>query len=93
MVTAFVLIDVAVDAVPEVAEQLVAIDGVTEVWSVAGRYDLIAKVRVRQNEELADVVAGGIDKVDGIENSETLIAFRAYGPDAVDAAFSVGEDL
>lgn len=93
MVTAFVLIDVAVDAVPEVAEQLVAIDGVAEVWSVAGRYDLIAKVRVRETEALADVVAGGIDKVAGIEDSETLIAFRAYSPDAVDTAFSVGEDL
>lgn len=93
MVSAFVLIDVAVDAVPEVAEQLVAIEGVTEVWSVAGRYDLIAKVRVRETDHLADVVAGGIDKVPGIENSETLIAFRAYGADAVDAAFSAGEDL
>jgi DNA-binding Lrp family transcriptional regulator len=93
VVTAFVLIDVTVDAVPEVAEQLVAIDGVSEVWSVAGRYDLIAKVRVRETEDLADVVAGAIDKVPGIRNSETLIAFRAYSPDAIDVAFSVGEDL
>lgn len=90
--TAFVLIDVTVDAVPEVAEQVVAVNGVTEVWSVAGRYDLIAKVRVRENEELADVVAGGIDKIAGIENSETIIAFRAYSADAVDAAFSVGDE-
>jgi DNA-binding Lrp family transcriptional regulator len=93
VVTAFVLIDVAVDAVPEVAEQLAAIEGVSEVWSVAGRYDLIVKVRVRQTEDLADVVTGGIDKVPGIEDSETLVAFRAYEPGAVDAAFSVGEDL
>ena len=93
MVTAFVLIDVAVDAVPEVAEQIAAVEGVTEVWSCAGRYDLIAKVRVRQNEDLADVVAAGIDKIPGIQDSETLIGFRAYTPDAVDAAFSVGEDL
>lgn len=63
------------------------------MWSVTGRYDLVAKVRVRETEQLADVVASGINKVSGIENSETLIAFRAYGPDAVDAAFSAGEDL
>lgn len=93
MITAFVLIDVAVDAVPEVAERIVAVDGVTEAYSVTGRFDLIVKVRVHRNEDLAEVVTGGIDKIEGIENSETLIAFRAYSPDAVDAAFSVGEDL
>jgi DNA-binding Lrp family transcriptional regulator len=93
VVTAFVLIDVSVDAVPEVAEQIAAIEGVTEVWSCAGRYDLVVKVRVRRNEDLADVVAAGIDKVPGIRDSETLIGFRAYTPDAVDAAFSIGEDL
>lgn len=92
MVTAFVLIDVEVDTVPEVAEAIASMDGVTEVWSCAGRHDLIAKVRVRRNEDLADVVADGIAKVPGIRHSETLIGFRAYGPDAVDAAFSVGED-
>lgn len=93
MITAFVLVDVAVDAVPEVAQQIVAVEGVVEAYSVTGRFDLIVKVRVRRNEDLASVVTAGIDKIDGIENSETLIAFQAYGPDAVDAAFSVGEDL
>lgn len=91
MITAFVLIDVAVDAVPEVAERIVDIDGVTEVYSVTGRFDLLAKVRVAHNEDLADVVTGGIDRVAGIVDSETVIAFRAYSPEALDRGFALGE--
>lgn len=90
MITAFVLIDVEVDAVPEVAEAIADLDGVTEVWSVTGRYDLICKVKVTQNEDLADVVTAGIDKVPGIRDSETIIAFRAYSKDVLDAGFALG---
>lgn len=91
MVTAFVLIDAAIGAVPDLAERVAAISGVAEVYSTAGRYDLIAKIRVRENEDLATVVAGGIDRLEGIEDSETLIAFRAYEADAVDIAFTAGD--
>ncbi|MBW3618951.1 MAG: Lrp/AsnC ligand binding domain-containing protein [Actinobacteria bacterium] len=90
MITAFVLIDVQVDAVPEVAQAIADLPGVTEVWSVTGRYDLIVKVRVTRNEDLADVVTGGIDKVPGIRDSETIIAFRAYSEDVLDAGFAIG---
>ena len=92
MITAFVLLDVAVAHVPEVAETLVEIDGVTEVYSVTGRYDLIVKVRVARNEDLADVVTGSIGKVTGIEGSETVIAFRSYSEQALDAGFALGQD-
>lgn len=92
MITAFVLIDCAVDSVPEAAEAIVQIDGVTEVYSVTGRYDLICKVRVSQNEDLAEVVTGGIDKVPGVVDSETVIAFRAYAPEVLDAGFALGND-
>ncbi len=92
MITAFVLVDVAVDGVPEAAQAITHLEGVVEVYSVTGRYDLICKVRVSANEDLADVVTGGIDKVDGVVDSETVIAFRAYSDELLDAAFSIGAD-
>ena len=92
MITAFVLINVSVDAVPEVAETIVDIDGVSELYSVTGRYDLIAKVKVRANEDLAEVVTAGIDKVPGIEDTETVIAFRTYSEQALDAGFALGDE-
>ncbi|MFP4148917.1 MAG: Lrp/AsnC family transcriptional regulator [Nitriliruptoraceae bacterium] len=92
MITAFVLLDVEVDRVPEVAEALCHLEGVTEVYSVTGRYDLIVKVRVAEHDALADVVTGGIGKVEGIVGSETQIAFRSYAEDVLDAAFSIGQD-
>jgi DNA-binding Lrp family transcriptional regulator len=92
LITAFVLLDVDVAHVPEAAETLVDIEGVTEVYSVTGRYDLIVKVRVARNEDLADVVTGRIGKVTGIQGSETVIAFRSYSEQALDAGFSLGQD-
>jgi DNA-binding Lrp family transcriptional regulator len=92
VITAFVLLDVDVAHVPEAAETLVEIDGVTEVYSVTGRYDLIVKVRVAQNEDLADVVTGRIGKVSGVQGSETVIAFRSYSEQALDAGFALGQD-
>ncbi|MFW6457338.1 MAG: Lrp/AsnC family transcriptional regulator, partial [Planctomycetota bacterium] len=71
MVTAFVLIDVNRDMVPETAEALTGIDGVAEVYSVAGEWDLIAVVRVHTNEELAEVVTEHMLRLEGIENTET----------------------
>jgi DNA-binding Lrp family transcriptional regulator len=92
VITAFVLLDVEVDRIPEAAEALCDIDGVTEVYSVTGRYDLIVKVRVARNEDLADVVAGSIGKVTGIRGSETVIAFRSYSEQVLDAGFALGQD-
>jgi DNA-binding Lrp family transcriptional regulator len=92
VITAFVLVDVAVDAVPEAARAITGIDGVVEVYSVTGRYDLICKVRVSANEDLAEVVTAGIDKVPGIVDSETVIAFRAYADEVLDAGFSLGAE-
>ncbi|MFO7962099.1 MAG: Lrp/AsnC ligand binding domain-containing protein [Nitriliruptoraceae bacterium] len=92
MITAFVLLDVDVDQVPEAAEAICHLEGITEVYSVTGRYDLIAKVRVPRNEDLADVVTRGIGKVAGIHGSETVIAFRSYAEEVLDATFSLGQE-
>jgi DNA-binding Lrp family transcriptional regulator len=78
MVTALVLINTTRNRVNDVAELLAEIDGVTEVYSVAGKYDLIALLRVPSNEAMADLVTRHILEVDGIESSETLLAFRVH---------------
>ena len=92
MITAVVLINAAVDSIPEIAEQVSGIEGVTEVYSVAGDVDLVAMVRVRAHEDLAVVIAGRLNKVPGILSTQTLIAFRTYSKHDLDAAFSLGFD-
>jgi DNA-binding Lrp family transcriptional regulator len=90
VLTAIVLIDCATDAIPEVAENLANLPGVSEVYSVAGHVDLIAIVRVREFDQIAEVIAGGIDKVPGVVETETHIAFRAYSRHDLEAAFAIG---
>jgi DNA-binding Lrp family transcriptional regulator len=90
MITAIVFVEAAVDRIPEVATAIAEIDGVSEVYSVTGRIDLIALVRVRSHDEVADVVADRLNKVDGVKSTETHIAFRAYSRHDLEAAFSLG---
>jgi DNA-binding Lrp family transcriptional regulator len=90
VLTAIVLIDCATDSIPEVAEMLANLPGVSEVYSVAGDVDLIAIVRVREFDQIAEVIAGGIDKVPGVLDTETHIAFRAYSRHDLEAAFAIG---
>ncbi|MCX6133163.1 MAG: Lrp/AsnC ligand binding domain-containing protein [Ignavibacteriales bacterium] len=90
MVTALVLLSVQREKTNTVAEKITAIKGVTEVYSVAGKYDLAVIVRVRENEDLASVVTDQIRGIEGIERSETLIAFRVYSRYDLEMAFSLG---
>ncbi|HEX2357140.1 MAG TPA: Lrp/AsnC family transcriptional regulator [Micromonosporaceae bacterium] len=90
MITAIVLIDCATDSIPEVAETLANLTGVSEVYSVAGHVDLIAMVRVREFDQIAEVIAGGISKVPGVINTESHIAFRAYSQHDLEEAFAIG---
>lgn len=92
MITAIVLIKTRVDRVPEVAEQIADLPGVTEVYSVTGEFDLVALVRVQQHEELARVIPARLNKVDGVTATETLVAFRTYSRHDLEAAFSLGLD-
>jgi DNA-binding Lrp family transcriptional regulator len=92
MITAIVMIDAATDSIPEVAEAVAALEGVSEVYSVAGDVDLIAIVRVREFDQIAEVVAGRINKVPGVLETDTHIAFRAYSRHDLEAAFSIGFD-
>lgn len=90
MVTAFVLLNADHGKVNEVADALARMEGVAEVHSVAGRVDLIAILRVRRNEDLADLVTDKIRRLEGIEASETLIGFRVISRYDLERMFSVG---
>ena len=92
MVTALVLIKAATDKIPELAQTISELEGVTEVFSVAGQYDLVALVRVRENEQLAKVISEKMRKLPGITSSETLIAFKVYSRKDIEAAFQLGLD-
>ncbi|QIK72925.1 Lrp/AsnC family transcriptional regulator [Propioniciclava coleopterorum] len=91
MNTAIVFITTQVDQVSEVADRVAAMPEVTEVYSVTGDMDLIALVRTREIERIADVVTGGINKVPGVTGTQTHLAFRAYSTHDLEAAFSLGE--
>ncbi len=90
MITSIVMISAATDSIPEVAQALADIPGVSEVYSVAGNVDLIAIIRVREYDEVADVIAGQVNKVPGVIDTETHIAFRAYSRHDLDQAFAIG---
>ncbi len=90
MVTAIVLVTCEVDQTPETAQALADLDGVSEVYSVAGDVDLIAVVRVREFDQVAEVIAGRINKVPGVLETDTHIAFRAYSRHDLESAFSIG---
>ncbi len=90
MITAIVLVNTEVDRIPEVAQAIAEIPGVSEVYSVTGDADLIAMVRVREHDELAVVIAGTLNKVPGVLATQTHIAFQAYSRHDLEAAFSLG---
>jgi DNA-binding Lrp family transcriptional regulator len=90
VITAIVLIDCASDSIPEVAETLASLDGVSEVYSVAGSVDLIAIVRVREFDEIAEVIAGRIAKTPGVIGTDSHIAFRSYSQHDLEEAFNIG---
>ena len=92
MITAIVMVSVEADQIPEVAQQIADLDGVSEVYSVAGDVDLIAIVRVKQFDQIAEVIAGRLSKVPGVVHTDTHIAFRAYSRHDLEATFSIGLD-
>lgn len=84
------MVNAAVDRIPEVAEAIADLEGVSEVYSVAGDVDLVAMVRVRRHEQLHDTIAGRLNKVEGVLSTQTLIAFQAYSRHDLESTFSLG---
>ena len=91
-VHAVVLIQCEVDEISEAAQAIADLDGVSEVYSVAGEFDLIAIVRVADHGDLATVIPGGIAKVECVERTETLISFQVYSKHDLERLFSIGFD-
>jgi DNA-binding Lrp family transcriptional regulator len=92
MVHAFVLIDGEPARVADLAAELAEVDGVSEVYSVAGQADIVAVVRVRHHEDLAEVVTRRVSQLPGIVATRTLIAFQAYSRHDLDAIWDLGAD-
>jgi len=90
VVTAIVLIKAEIQHIPEVAQVIAEIPAVSEVYSVTGDFDLVAIVRVRAHDELADVIPAGLNRVPGVTATQTHIAFRTYSRHDLEAAFSIG---
>ena len=90
MLSAIVLLTTERDKTNKVAQALADAEGVSEVYSVAGRYDLATIVRVKDNDALAEVVTENIRNIPGITSSETLIAFRVYSRHDLERMFSIG---
>lgn len=90
MVSAIVLLKIERAQIPTVAEKLVELDGISEVFSIAGQYDLVAILRVKNNDALADLVTLKMLQIEGIIESETLIAFKVYSKHDLAAMFDIG---
>jgi DNA-binding Lrp family transcriptional regulator len=90
VITAIVLVHVAADRIPEAAQAIADLESVHEVYSCAGDVDLIAIVRVTEHEQLADVIAGRLSKVEGVRRTDTHIAFRSWSRADTEATFSLG---
>jgi DNA-binding Lrp family transcriptional regulator len=90
VITAIVMVSVEADKIPEVATQIAGVEGVSEVYSVAGDVDLIAIVRVKEFDQIAETIAGQLSKVRGVIHTDTHIAFRAYSRHDLEATFSIG---
>jgi DNA-binding Lrp family transcriptional regulator len=90
VLTAFVLINAQPDRIADLGSDIADVDGVAEVYSVTGDLDLVAIVRVRQHEELAEVVTRRIASLPGIVHTTTMIAFQAYSRHDLDSMWGLG---
>ena len=89
MVTSIILLTTDRLKVNEVAEKLTQVEGISEVYSVSGNYDLIAIARVPDNEKLASMVTSQFVEIDGIETTDTMLAFKAYSKHDLESMCSV----
>lgn len=89
MITSIILLNVARTRINEVAERLAEMDEISEVYSVTGNYDLVTIVRVKHNDDLARLVTEQLVKIDGIEKTDTMLAFKAYSRHDLEAMFSL----
>lgn len=87
MVTSIILMKIQRKKINEIAEQLADIEGFSEVFSVTGNYDLIAIVRVKDNDSLSDLITNKLRDIEGIEKTDTMLAFKAYSKHDLESMF------
>lgn len=90
MVTSIVLLNVERTQINQAAEQLAEVDGISEVFSVSGKYDLVAIIRVKSNDDLANLITKKLLTIDYILKSETMLAFKAFSRHDLESMFAVG---
>ncbi|MFC1832346.1 Lrp/AsnC family transcriptional regulator [Thermodesulfobacteriota bacterium] len=90
MVTSLILLNIERGKINNVAEQLTDTSGISEVYSVSGNYDLIAIVRLKTNDELANLVTTKLSQIEAITKTETMLAFKTYSKHDLETMFNVG---
>ncbi len=90
MVTAIILMNVKRAEINATAEKLAETNGISEVYSVSGNYDLVAVARIKTNDDLADLVTNKLHAIDEILKTESMLAFKAYSRHDLEAMFSLG---
>lgn len=91
MITAIAFVQVESSRIPEVAQEIANIDGVSEVYSVTGDIDLVVMVRLREFDEISSVISDKLNKVEGVIDTSSHLAFRAYSKVDLEATFNIGE--
>lgn len=91
MITAFVMFTIVPGRVKPLADRLLEVPGIAEVYSVAGPYDLVAIARVRRHEDLADLVTLHLASLEGVVRTETLVAFRAFSKRDLGLMWDIGD--
>ena len=89
MVTFIILLNVKSNKITEIAEELASIPEISEVYSVTGIYDLVAIVRTKTNDDVAELVANRMGTIKGIKKTDTMLAFKAFSQHDLEAMFSI----
>lgn len=92
MIQAIILVKVERTSIPQTAQSLLEIEGVTEVFSVTGEYDLVAMIRVKEYESLAEVVTEKLAGVKTITDTSTMVAFKVYSRADLEQSWQIGVD-
>ena len=90
MLTAFILIKASREGLNSLGPHLADIEGMAEVYTVTGEWDFIAIARVREHDELAQVVTQRLTQLEGIEKSQTMVAFQQFSAHDLEAMFGLG---
>ena len=91
MINAIILINAERTKINSVAEQLVSLSGITEVYSVSGRFDLVAVIRLNHADDLAELMTENMIKVEGITKTESMVAFKTLSKTDLANMFELGD--